>query len=74
MMKRVEANDAGAMCELSLYYNEGHGGLQQDQERAIELLTRAVELGSTYAHFILGNIYDKGGYLKKTSTIVQGAI
>ena len=66
MMKRVEANDASAMCELSLYYHEGHGGLQQDQERAIELLIRAVELGSTYAHFLLGNIYDKGGYLKKT--------
>jgi TPR repeat protein len=65
MMKRVEANDASAMCELSFYYREGHGGLQQDQERAMELLTRAVELGSTYAHFQLGNIYDEGGYLKK---------
>ena len=50
MMKRVEANDSGAMCELAQYYYHGRGGLIHDQERGIELLTRAAKLGSSSAN------------------------
>ena len=65
MMKRVEANDSGAMCELAQYYYHGRGGLIHDQERGIELLTRAAKLGSSGANSSLGVIYYEKGDLKK---------
>jgi TPR repeat protein len=71
VMKRVEAKDAGAMCQLGCYYYNGNGslheqhGLQQDREKALELYTRAAKLGSSEAHFHLAGIYYEGGDLKK---------
>jgi TPR repeat protein len=45
IMKRVEAkNDAGAMYALGSSYYHGNFGLQQDQERAMELWTQAMTL------------------------------
>ena len=44
-MKRVEANDAGAMYEMGAYYHQGRGGLLQDWKKARELYARAAELG-----------------------------
>ena len=37
----------------------------QDQTKAIELFTKSAELGHSQAHWNLGDIYRKGGYLKK---------
>ena len=37
LMKRVEANDAVAMCVLGSHYIHGGYGLLQDQEKALEL-------------------------------------
>ena len=34
-------------------------------EKAKELLMRAADLGFSHAHFLLGNEYRQGGYLKK---------
>ena len=65
LMKRVEANDAGAMCVLADNYYQGQLGLQQDQEKAKELWTRAAELGLSKAHFQLGVEYKLGGDMKK---------
>jgi len=65
IMKRVGANDPGAICELANDYNSGNIGLQQDDEKARELLRRAAELGSSHAHFCLGIEYYEGGDLKK---------
>jgi TPR repeat protein len=65
LMKRVEANDAGAMYVLGSYYYRGHFGLQQDLAKAMELLIMAAELGSSEAHFALGNHYDEGGDTKR---------
>jgi TPR repeat protein len=65
LMKRVEANDAGAMYILGSYYTYGQLGLLRDRERAIELYARAAELGSSQAHFQLGFIYDAEGNSKK---------
>jgi TPR repeat protein len=65
MMKRVEANDAGAMTALGNYYHHGNEGLLQDWEKAMELYARAAKLGSSQAHSELGKIYDLGGDLKK---------
>ena len=49
IMKRVEANDAVAMGMLGSYYNYGQLGLQQDHNKAIELWTRAADLGCSKA-------------------------
>jgi hypothetical protein len=53
-MKRVEAKDAGAMCQLGCYYYDGSGGLQQDRAKAFELWKQAAELGYSQVHFQLG--------------------
>jgi TPR repeat protein len=53
------------MCFLSNFYHGGLRGLQQGQERAMELLTRAAELGYGEAQYNLGVYYYDGGDLKK---------
>ena len=64
-MKRVEVNDAGAMCVLGSNYYHGQLGLQQDLAKGVELWTQAAKLDSSRSHFSLGRIYDAGGDLKK---------
>jgi TPR repeat protein len=64
-MKRVEVNDANSIYVLGNYYYHGNFGLPQDLERAMELWTRAAELGSSPAHFQLGTQYDAKGNSKK---------
>ena len=54
LMKRVEANDAGATHVLGSRYYYGVEGLLQDREKAIELYARAAELGDSEAHNQLG--------------------
>jgi TPR repeat protein len=66
LMKRVEVNDACAMCVIARYCHHGAGGLQQDKERAKNLWTQAAELGSSDAHFHLGRYYDVWGDSKKS--------
>jgi TPR repeat protein len=44
LMKRVEANDAGAMTALGTYYFHGQLGLLQDRNKAMELWKQAAEL------------------------------
>ena len=73
LMKRVEVNDAGAMYILGSYNYHGQLGLQQDQERAIELWKQAAAPGSSMAHFTLGNIYDAGGDSKKSKFHYEAA-
>ena len=60
MMKRVEANDAESMTFLGCQYANGHLGLRQDWNKALELWTRAAELGSSDAHYQIGALYYKG--------------
>jgi TPR repeat protein len=54
LMKRVEANDAGATHVLGSRYYYVVEGLLQDREKAIELYARAAELGDSEAHNQLG--------------------
>jgi TPR repeat protein len=65
LMKRKVANDAGAILALGNSYSSGQLGLQQDQESAMELWKKAADLGSSKAHFALGNEYRKRGEMKK---------
>ena len=66
IMKRVEANDPASICNLGSYYYHGLRGLQQNKVKALELLTRAAELGDSEAHNQLGFLFGEGGDLKKT--------
>jgi TPR repeat protein len=72
-MKRVDGNDAGAMHVLAGYYHYGNGAFQQDHAKAIELYTRAAELGSSISHQNLGNLYHDGGNMKKAKFYYEAA-
>ena len=63
--KRVEANDAGAMCLLVNHYLDGRGGLQQDHARVMELYDRAADLVFSKAHCFRAPNHYQGGELKK---------
>jgi TPR repeat protein len=65
LMKRVEANDAGATCALGKCYYHGQLGLLRDQEKALELYARAAKLGCSKAHNDLGVHFHEGGDMKK---------
>jgi TPR repeat protein len=65
MMKRVEANDAGSVYQLANDYYHGDLGLLQDRAKGVELWKQAAKLGSSHAHFHLGNEYKLGGDMKK---------
>ena len=60
--RRVELQDPEAMVMLGLKYVQGCGVMdcEQDIGKALELLHRAVELGSIVAHSLLGNMYYYG--------------
>jgi TPR repeat protein len=73
MMKRVEANDPASIYLLANSYHNGTHGFQQDQTEAIKLYAKAADLGSSKAHFNLGNIYCKGGDLKKAKFHFEAA-
>ena len=73
MMKRVEANDAKSMYVLGNSYDFGEHGLQQDHEKASELWKQAAGLGSSQAHYHLGNKYLHGGNMKKAKFHLETA-
>ena len=73
LMKRVDGNDAGAMHVLAGYYHYGNGAFQQDHAKAIELYTRAAELGSSISHQNLGDLYHDGGNMKKAKFHYEAA-
>ena len=73
LIKRVEANDAGAIYVLGNHYCHGQLGLQQDRSKAIELWKQAAKLGSSQAHFSLGVIYIQEGNLKKAKIHYEAA-
>jgi hypothetical protein len=74
LMKRVEANDADAMYVMGTHYYGGAHGLQQNQERAMELWKQASQLGSIDAHYFLGNMcFAEGGNEKSGARASGGA-
>jgi hypothetical protein len=73
MMKRVKANDAGAIFELGVWYDKGGEGVLQDRAKSRELVTRASVLGSSKANYFLGQTYRKEGDLKKAKFYYEAA-
>jgi TPR repeat protein len=73
LMKRVKANDAGAIYLLGNDYYHGQLGLLQDREKAIELWKQAATLGSSKAHFALGTQYDAEENSKKAKVHYEAA-
>ena len=68
-MKRAAANDPASIFLLANHYHLGRAGFQQDYAKAMELYTRAAELGCSKAHSHLADVYYDGGDLKKTRTL-----
>ena len=58
--KRVELNDAVAMYDLGVCYNNGEMGFPQDSAKALDLWHRAGELGSAKSYCKTGNAYYLG--------------
>jgi TPR repeat protein len=73
LMRRVDVNDADAICQLGNHYYHGDEGLLQDQERAMELLTQAAKLGFIQAHYHLSNEYRHRGDSKKAKFHTEAA-
>ena len=71
--KRVEAQDASAIYALASSYYQGLNGIQQDHMKAIELWSRAGELGSSKARSDLGGMYHLRGDLKKAKFHYEAA-
>jgi TPR repeat protein len=69
----VEANVPASICLLAKYYLHGREGLQQNEERAMELYKQAAGLGSNDAQFQLGCKYHEGGDLKKDKLHLEAA-
>jgi TPR repeat protein len=53
------------MKRVDHYYNQGQLGLQQDLAKGVKLWTQAAKLGSSQAHFHLGNSYEEEGDSRK---------
>lgn len=56
----MELNDAQAIRNLGVNYSQGDFGLTRDYTKALELLTRAEELGHVEAYYSIGYAYEFG--------------
>jgi TPR repeat protein len=63
--KRVEVNDARAICNLGSYYQLGINSLRQDHAKALELFHKSAKLGNPFAHSNLSIYYHEGGIVEK---------
>ena len=63
--KRIQVDDALAFLDLGLQYRDGGMGLPQDMNKAMELWSKAAELGSSGAHVCLATAYYKGEAVEK---------
>ena len=73
LSNRMRANDPASICLLAAHYNQGLGGVEQDQTKAMELYARAADLGNSKAHFFWGRYYHTGGDSKKAKFHYEAA-
>ena len=64
-MKRVEMNDAMAICDMGCYYSNGLYELPQNYAKALELWHRAGELGFPVAYYNIAHAYKNGRGVKR---------
>ena len=57
---RASKNDSQALYNIGMYYNKGSNGLSVDKLKALHYLTRAAELGNSFAMTNIGMRYDDG--------------
>ena len=69
VQKRVERNDAKAISMLAGCYADAYHGVARDINRAMELWTRASDLGSIGASGLLGDAYNP--HMKRTIVGVE---
>ena len=60
LRKRVELKDPTALRNLALNYGQGWLGLPLDQDKCVDLLREAADLGCPDAHYELGNFHRNG--------------
>ena len=60
LMKRVEANDPAAICQMATKCLE-----ERDFRSAFKYLTKAVELGDVFSHYNLSLMYQNGDCVEK---------
>ena len=58
--KRMDSNDAQAVCNLGGFYTRGEYGLPQNYAKALELMQQAAELGNSTAYYGIGMAYVNG--------------
>lgn len=56
----AEANSAPGLTELAISYEQEYGGLEFDAAKIIEYMSKAAEMGYTYAQYKLGSYYYYG--------------
>lgn len=59
---RIERNDATALIVLGNKHLFGQWGLPENSRKALEIFLRAIELGSSEAHFYVADMYYYGQY------------
>jgi TPR repeat protein len=59
LVKKAEAGDAKAQCDLGICYNKGEG-VDKDEKEAVRWYSKAAEQGNARAQFYLGACYDNG--------------
>ena len=60
MDERIKKNDPEALSERAVSFFNGTDGFQVNAKKAVELMTKAAELGLCTAHFDLGDTYRRG--------------
>jgi TPR repeat protein len=72
-MKRVEANDAASICVLGDHYFKGLNGFEPNRTKAIELFSRAGDLGLSKGHYLLAEVFRQEGEMKKAKFYLEAA-
>jgi len=63
LKKRMKLNDVGAFYTMGYLYSNGDCGLPKNKNKSFELMNQAAELGSSDAHYNLGNWYSQGRHV-----------
>ena len=60
LRKRVDLKDRNALRNMAMEYGHGRLGMPLDQQKCVDLLRDAADLGCPSAHYQLGNFHHSG--------------